>query len=211
MSTGVLKIKSKKQFVRLWFECYQICLEDNLYKDNFKKSKNFYKNWGDVKGVSFDKWFEEKGDIFTDQVVKEIDKLVDDPNLINISIPLNQPVSKTLTDVKKIIENKRTREFNFEFTNNFKGIFKYINLEIYKIWIELKKPPINRKFLMEVRKNFDSRSRSKIKTNILLPTLKQMETQFTTNVSLDNFIRTVRRGIKEVEKTIDNVSKGKFP
>lgn len=211
MSTGVLKIKSKKQFVRLWFECYQICLEDNLYKDNLKKSKNFYKNWGDVKGVSFDKWFEEKGDIFTDQVVKEIDKLVDDPNLINISIPLNQPVSKTLTDVKKLIENKRTKEFNFEFTNNFKGIFKYINLEIYKIWIELKKPPINRKFLMEVRKNFDSRTRSKIKTNIMLPTLKQMETQFPTNVSLDNFIRTVRRGIKEVEKTIENVSKGKFP
>ena len=44
-----------------------------------------------------------------------IDKLVDDPNLINISIPLNQPVSKTLTDVKKLIENKRTKEFNFEF------------------------------------------------------------------------------------------------
>ena len=134
MSTGLLKIKSKKQFVRLWFECYQICLEDNLYKDNLKKSKNFYKNWGDVKGVNFDEWFEEKGNIFTDQVVKEIDKLVDDPNLINISIPLNQPVSKTLTDVKKLIENKRTKEFNFEFTNNFKGVFRYINIEIYKIW-----------------------------------------------------------------------------
>ena len=41
--------------------------------------------------------------------------------------------------------------------------------------------------------------------------MKKFETQFPTNVSLDNHIRTVRRGIKEVEKTIENVSKGKFP
>ena len=74
MSDNFLRMKSKKQFVRLWFECYQICLEDNEYKDNLKKSKNYYKNWGDVKGVNFDKWFEEKGNIFTDQIVKEIDK-----------------------------------------------------------------------------------------------------------------------------------------
>ena len=41
--------------------------------------------------------------------------------------------------------------------------------------------------------------------------MKKFETQFPTNVSLDNQIRTVRRGKDEVEKTIENVSKGKFP
>ena len=201
-------MKSKKQFVRLWFECYQICLEDNEYKDNLKKSKNYYKNWGDVKGVNFDKWFEEKGNIFTDQIVKEIDKLVEDPNLINISIPLNQPVSKTLTDVKKLIETKRSKEFKFD--KNFKGVFRYINLEIYKIWIELKKPTINRNFLIQLRRNFDSRTKSKIKTNIMLPTLKMLEEHYKSGSDLVNEIRSIRRGIKEVEKTIENVSKGKF-
>ena len=41
--------------------------------------------------------------------------------------------------------------------------------------------------------------------------MKKFEIQFPTNVSLDNQIRTVRRGIKEVEITMNNVSNGKFP
>ena len=32
-----------------------------------------------------------------------------------------------------------------------------------------------------------------------LPSMKKFETQFSNNVSLDNQIRTVRRGLKEVE------------
>ena len=208
-----LEIKSKRQFIRLWFECYQLCLESKNYKDNLKKSKSFYKDWGIVKDVEFSKWFDKKEYLFEDLYVKEIDKIINNPNMINISIPLNQSMSKTLNDVKKLVESKRSKEFNFEFTNNFKGVFRYINLEIYKIWINLGKIPINRKFLIEIRKDFDSRPKSKIKDSMFLnlPSMKKFETQFPTNVSLDNQIRTVRRSIKEVEKTIENVSKGKFP
>ena len=208
-----LQIKSKRQFIRLWYECYQLCLENNNYKDNLKNSNSFYKDWGNVKDLEFGKWFKEKEYLFKDLYVKEIDELINDPNVINISIPLNQTISKSLDEVKKLIEKKRSKEFNFEFTNNFKGVFRYINLEIYKIWNNLGKIPINRKFLIEVRKDFDSRPKSKIKDSMFLnlPSMKKFETQFPTNVSLDNQIRTVRRGIKEVEKTIENVSKGKFP
>ena len=63
MSSGFLQIKSKRQFVRLWFECYQICLKDKKYKDNLKKSKKYYSNWGNVEGLDFDKWYKEKGNI----------------------------------------------------------------------------------------------------------------------------------------------------
>ena len=208
-----LEIKSKRQFIRLWFECYQLCLEEKNYKDNLKNSKSFYKDWGVVKDIEFSEWFKKKEYLFEDLYVKEIDKIINNPNMINISIPLNQSMSKTLNDVKKLVESKRSKEFNFEFTNNFKGVLRYINLEIYKIWIKLGKIPINRKFLIEARKDFDSRPKSKIKDSMFLnlPSMKKFETQFPTNVSLDNQIRTVRRGIKEVEKTIENVSKGKFP
>ena len=84
---------------------------------------------------------------------------------------------------------------------------------IEKTYLKLKKPPINRNFLIEVRKDFDSRPKSKIKDSMFLnlPTMKKFETQFPTNVSLDNQIRTIRRGIKEVEITMNNVSNGKFP
>ena len=208
-----LQIKSKRQFIRLWFECYQLCLEDKNYKDNLKKSKSFYKEWGDVKGLEFSKWFDKKEHLFKELYVKEIDEIVNDPNVINVSIPLNQTISKTLNDVKSLVEKKRSKEFNFEFTNNFKGVFRYINLEIYKIWIRLGRIPINRKFLIEIRKDFDNRPKSKIKDSMFLnlPSMKKFETQFPTNVSLDNQIRTVRRGKDEVVKTIENVSKGKFP
>ena len=67
--------------------------------------------------------------------------------------------------------------------------------------------------MIEIRKDFDSRPKSKIKDSMFLnlPTMKKFETQFPTNVSLDNQIRTIRRGKDEVEKTIENVSNGKFP
>ena len=206
-----LQISSKRQYLRLWYECYQLCLMNDNYKDNLKKSKHIYKNWGNVKNLDFSTWYKKKEYLFDRLYVREIDEIVDNPNTMNINIPLYQPMKVIQKEVKELIEKKRKKEFKFTYTKNFKGVFRYINLEIYKIYLKLKKPPINRNFLIEVRKNFDSRTRSKIKTNIMLPTLKQMETQFPTNVSLDNFIRTVRRGIKEVEKTIENVSKGKFP
>ena len=213
MSQKDLEIKSKRQQIRLWFECYQMCLEDKKYKINLKKSKSFYKDWGTVKDIEFDKWYDEKEHLFEDLNVKEIDKIIKNPNTINISIPINQTISKTLKDVKKLVESKRSREFNFEYTTNFKGVFKYINLEIYKIWIDLGKIPINRKFLIEIRKNFDSRPKSKIKDSMFLnlPSMKKFETQFTTNGDVEELVRTVRRGIKEVGITIENVSKGKFP
>ena len=120
------------------------------------------------------------------------------------------PVIEMIIDLAK---SAAKVPFNFEYTTNFKGVFRYINLEIYKMWIKLGKIPINREFLIKVRKDFDSRPKSKIKDSMFLnlPSMKKFETQFPTNVSLDNQIRTVRRGIKEVEKTIENVSKGKFP
>ncbi len=105
------------------------------------------------------------------------------------------------------------RNFNVEYTSNFKGVFRHINLEIYKIYLKLKKPPINRKFLIEIRKDFDSRPRSRIKdSNYLnLPTMKMFETRYTTNGDVEDIVRSVRRGIKEVEKTLLNVCQGKFP
>ena len=54
---------------------------------------------------------------------------------------------------------------------------------------------------------------SKIKDSMWLnlPSMKKFETQYTTNGSVLGIVRSVRRGIKEVEITIENVSKGKFP
>ena len=45
----------------------------------------------------------------------------------------------------------------------------------------------------------------------MLPTLKMLTEHYNTNKDVDSEIRSIRRGINEVKKTIENVSKGKFP
>ena len=87
-----------------------------------------------------------------------------------------------------------------------------MNLEIYKIFLKLDRPPINRNFLIELRKSFDQRAKSQLKRSILnLPTIDQFEKSYAKNVDLEDNIRSIRRGIKGVEKTLRNVSLGKFP
>ena len=53
----------------------------------------------------------------------------------------------------------------------------------------MSKRSINRNFLMKVRKRFDERTRSKLSKTILnIPTVKQFETIYTTNASVDDLI-----------------------
>ena len=44
-----------------------------------------------------------------------------------------------------------------------------------------------------------------------LPQMRDFHTIYTTNGDCEDAIRSVRRGIKGVEKTLRNVSLGKFP
>ena len=60
--------------------------------------------------------------------------------------------------------------------------------------------------------NWSHRQRSQLKRSMMnLPQLDEFETKYKTNVDLDDVIRSVRRSIKSVEKTLMNVSRGKFP
>ena len=100
----------------------------------------------------------------------------------------------------------------YSFTQKeIKGLFHYVNMEVYKIYLRLERPPINRKFLIEIRKSFDGRVRYKLKNSMInLHQMRDFE-RFKTNGDFEDVIRSVRRSIKGVEKTLTNVSKGKFP
>ena len=64
---------------------------------------------------------------------------------------------------------------------------------------------------MEVRKSFDSRVRSQLRrTMVNLPQMSDFE-RYKTNGDFEDVIRSVRRSLKGVEKTLKNVSLGKFP
>ena len=226
-----ISMRSKKQHIRLWYECLQICQSQPQYAENLAASEPFYREWGEVAGVRFDQWWKAKNYLFDELTVREVTKVRNTPNTIILSIPLDEKVSSITNSVRKIVEARqieRLRELGidpsgrksknlgsgkYSFTQKeIKGLFHYVNLEIYKIYLALNRPPINRKFLIAVRQSFDERPRSQLRKSVIyLPNMDEFETIFRTNVDLDNQIRTVRRGISNVEKTLANVSKGRFP
>jgi len=225
-----ISMRSKKQHIRLWFECLQICHSDPQYSENLKQSKDFYEEWGDVLNIKFDDWWRDHKFLFDEVLVKEVSKVSKSPNTMTLSIPLNENVSTILKEVKRIVEQKQSDRLvelgasqssrkskslgigKYSFTQKeIKGLFHYQNLEMYKIFIRLDKPPINRNFLIEVRKSFDSRVRSQLRrTMVNLPQMNDFE-KYKTNGDFEDVIRSVRRSIKGVEKTLLNVSLGKFP
>ena len=163
-------------------------------------------------------------------MVREISKISSTPNTITLSIPLNDNVSTIIKDVKRIVEQKQSDRLielgedqsnrkskslgigKYSFTQKeIKGLFHYQNLEMYKIYLRLNRPPVNRNFLMEVRKSFDGRVRSQLRrTMVNLPQMRDFE-RYKTNSDFEDVIRSVRRSLKGVEKTLRNVSLGKFP
>ena len=226
-----ISMRSKKQHIRLWFECLQICHSDPQYFENLRRSKGFYEEWGDVTKIKFDDWWKNHKYLFEEVMVREVSKVSSTPNSITLSIPLNDNVSTIIKDVKRIVEQKQSYRLvelgqdqsnrkskslgigKYSFTQKeIKGLFHYQNLETYKIFLRLNRPPINRNFLMEVMKSFDSRVRSQLRrTMVNLPQMRDFDTIYTTNGDCEDVIRSVRRSIKGVEKTLRNVSLGKFP
>ena len=223
-------MRSKKQHIRLWFECLQICHADPQYSENLKQSQDFYAEWGDVTNIKFDDWWKDHKYLFEEVMVKEVSKVSNSPNTVTLSIPLNENVSTILKDVKRIVEQKQSDRLlelgedqsnrkskslgigKYTFTQKeIKGLFHYQNLEMYKIFLRLDRPPINRQFLIEVRKSFDSRVRSQLRRSMVnLPQMSDFE-RYKANGDFEDVIRSVRRSIKGVEKTLTNVSKGRFP
>ena len=225
-----ISMRSKKQHIRLWFECLQICHSGPQYSENLKQSKDFYEEWGDVTNIKFDDWWKDHKYLFDEVMVKEVSKVSKSPNTMTLSIPLNENVSSIIKDVKRMVEQKQSARLielgedqsnrkskrlgigKYSFTQKeIKGLFHYQNLEMYKIYLRLRRPPINRNFLMEVRKSFDSRVRSQLRrTMVNLPQMRDFE-RYKSNSDFEDVIRSVRRSIKGVEKTLKNVSLGKFP
>ena len=225
-----ISMKTKKQHIRLWFECLQICHSDSQYSENLKQSKDFYEEWGNVTNFKFDDWWKDHKYLFDEVMVKEVSKVSKSPNTMTLSIPLNENVSSIIKDVKRMVEQKQSARLielgedqsnrkskrlgigKYSFTQKeIKGLFHYQNLEMYKIYLRLRRPPINRNFLMEVRKSFDSRVRSQLRrTMVNLPQMRDFE-RYKSNSDFEDVIRAVRRSIKGVEKTLKNVSLGKFP
>lgn len=222
------QIKSRRQHIRLWFEFYKLALEDLALQDNLAMARTFYEPWGDPRGMDFREWWPDHRYLFGATQVEEITKVAKAPNVLNLSIPLNLPVSQVLPQIKELIEarqRQRLSELGLDVKagKSLKAAFGTYEINakelrgrplheahvLYRMWLEMGKPTINSDFLQSVRDKLLNRPKAKWLPSFLL---REAETDRKGNLRFtEEQIRQMRRSIKKAQDTCLAVSKGRFP
>lgn len=217
-----LIVKSQKQYVRLWFEFLKLCLGNSKYFDDLEASRSFYAPWGDVTDVKFDDWWKTHQHLFSVVKVEEIRRISNSPSTINVAIPLNQTLSQTLSQLKKLIEKKQDERLNelgldsegaktkkvglgaFELTPGveIRGRSLHEDLAMYRAWQDLGSPSINMETIRGVRDSLLARPKAQWVPIIIADD---------NPLDISNTVRQFRRRLKRVEKVCEAVSKGQFP
>ena len=223
------QIKSNKQLYRLWFEFLKMAQREPDLQANLVASADFYAPWGDVQNQLFDPWWNEHKHLFGQTYVKEIDSVSAAENVLYVAIPLNQPASRSLNDIKELIEGRqRARlveqgidptkvkslsatfgQYSFTQSVEIRGRVLYEIQLMYGIWQDLGKPAVNSDYLHEVVKRLRSRPKSK-----WTPYLLQIDpmTDKKGNLRFDEGqIRQVRRYLKKGYAVCGAVANGEFP
>ena len=223
------QIKSNKQLYRLWFEFLKMAHKEDDLTNDLKASSPYYADWGDVRNQLFDPWWKDHKQLFGQTYVKEVERITSADNVLYIAIPLNQPASRTIVDVKALIEEKQGARLieqgidpasvkslsaafgQYSFTQGveIRGKVLYEIQLMYGIWQELGKPAVNTAFITEVVNRLKSRPRSK-----WTPYLLQIDPMTDKKGYLrydEGQIRQVRRYLKKGYAVCEAVSKGDFP
>ena len=214
-------IKSKKQYIRFWFEFYKHAIIDPELKDNIEKSSGFYKPWGNVSELKFDEWWKTAKPLFGETRVKESTKIIRNKHVLNVSIPLNLTITSSLKAVKELIEDKQQELIEdghdqakkskvvgggkYELTQGIEIRGSSVNekLVTYQKFIHSGKPPINMAFVMKVHRELTNRPRSKWTLHFLGDVENTAD-----HMSLVSYMR---RMVKQGSDICKNVSKGEFP
>jgi hypothetical protein len=221
-------VKSRRQHIRLWFEFYKLAYEDPALQANLAKVRTFYEPWGDPGGIKFGDWWKDHAYLFGATDVEHITKATNVPNVLNVAIPLNLPVSQVLPKIKELVEARQRQRLNElgldpKAGKSLKAAFGTYEVNakelrgrplheahiIYCIWLEMGKPAINSEFLQAVRDRLRNRPKAK-----WLPSFLLREAQADRRGNLrfaEEQIRQMRRSIKKAQDTCLAVSKGVFP
>ena len=222
-------VKSKRQLIRLWFEFLKMAQREEALADNVRASAAFYADWGEIEGVKFDDWFKDHSHLFGDTDVQVISRATQSPSSLLLSVPLNQPISKTLSQVKALVEGKQRERLlelgidpstakslnigfgRYDFTPGveLRGRTLYEVQLIYGLYQALGKPAVNSAFAEQVVKHLKERPRSKWSPYIL-----SLEPQKDRRGNLrydEGQLRQLRRYLKRGYSVCEAVSKGEFP
>ena len=152
---GRYELPAKKvEPYRLWFEFLKAAYRDPEIEVNTK----FYKDWGDVEGLTFNDWWAEGywRDLFAVdlgvgvEVLESDSKVPGDANLLTVTLPLNRDPKQTLADVQAILSDYQAEEVKtskrlkgkFALTEgSIQGFEKRMNaarcmLRLYGYWLD---------------------------------------------------------------------------
>ena len=217
--------KSLKQFYRLWFEYVRLSQSELKWT---KKDHQRYSEWGDISSYkNFDSWWKDKGYLFGDIKVERGSSKHKDT--LNLKIPLTQPITKSISQVKEIlekeIEERLTKVYGRKLTHQEKvknlklnhkkypilGEPKYRKLDddliIYRdVYLKYGKPK-GLKLLELVIKRF---------SNIKRRDKSNQVPEFMRNTQVwdrlpDSQVKNVRRSLERTRQVMENVKQGTFP
>jgi hypothetical protein len=222
-------VRSQRQLYRLWFEFLKLAkMEPDLQAD-LRSSTNFYAPWGDYDKQPFDEWWKEHQHLFGQTQVCVVDRVVRADNVLHVAIPLNQPSSRSIEEVKNLIEDKQREQLvslgidptvvkslsaafgQYSFTQGveIRGRVLYDIQIMYGIWQELGKPAVNSDYVAEVVRRLRSRPRSK-----WTPYLLQIDPMSDKKGNLrydEGQLRQVRRYLNKGYAVCKSVAQGEFP
>lgn len=197
--------------------------------DNLAGSNGYYADWGDVRDHLFDPWWKTHKHLFGTTYVKEVDRVQAAENVLYVAIPLNQPATRSISDIKALIEDKQKAKLieqgqdpktvkslsaafgKYSFTQGveIRGKVLYEIQLMYGIWQDMGKPAVNTAFITEVINRLRSRPRSN-----WTPYLLQIDPMADKKGNLrydEGQIRQVRRYLKKGYAVCEAVSRGEFP
>ena len=223
------QIKSYKQIYRLWFEFLKMAHKEPDLANNLASSAEYYADWGDVRDRLFDPWWNDHKHLFGSTYVQEVKRVTAAENVMHIAIPLNQPATRSIADVKLLIEDKQREKLieqgrdprtvkslsaafgKYSFTQGaeIRGKVLYEIQIIYGIWQNLGKPAVNTAFITEVVNRLRARPRSKWTPYLLQ--IDPIPDKKGNPLYGDGQIRQVRRYLKKGYKICESVSDGHFP
>lgn len=217
--------KSLKQFYRLWFEYVRLSQSELKWT---KKDHQRYSEWGDISSYkNFDSWWKDKNYLFGD--IRVLEGSSKHPDSLNLKIPLTQPITKSISQVKEIlekeIEERLTKVYGRKLTHQEKvknlklnhkkypilGEPKYRKLDddliIYRdVYLKHGKPK-GLKLLELVIKRF---------SNIKRRDKSNQVPEFMRNTQVwdrlpDSQVKNVRRSLERTRQVMENVKQGTFP
>lgn len=197
--------------------------------ENLQRSREYYEPWGDVTTMKFDDWWKGHKHLFGETAVRKVTSVSNSANAVHLAIPLSMPVTKVLTEVKRIVEKCQTERLiqkgidpkslkslhsgfgSFELTIGveIRGRTLYEIQMMYQFWQELGKPPVNTKSINEIVRRFRERPRAK-----WIPYILQMKPLPDKNGNLrydEGQIRQVRRYLKKGYEVCRSAASGEFP